>query len=136
MKRSTGLQTHPKPCCDTYGLRHRYGCAKFVAPERKPRTPLPRFSRKRAKENDEYYPWVRALMAERSGCEGREWLGIPLDGLACAGSHDPHHIKRTSQGGARMDPDNVLRLCRRHHDWVHNNITEAKALGLLRGAYE
>jgi 5-methylcytosine-specific restriction endonuclease McrA len=44
---------------------------------------------------------------------------------------DGHEILRRSQGGSPVDPENVVHLCREHHNWVHSRIIEAVRLGLL-----
>jgi hypothetical protein len=54
----------------------------------------------------------------------------------CAVSHcgsfevDPHHRKQRSAGGSD-NRENIVYLCRRHHDWVHNHIDYAHLLGLI-----
>jgi hypothetical protein len=52
-------------------------------------------------------------------------LGIKdRDGWRCAycrttrGVLDPHHVVKRSQGGALMDPDNVVTMCRDCHEWT------------------
>lgn len=56
--------------------------------------------------------------------------------MECSGRRDPHHVWKTTEGGPKSDPENIITLCRRHHDWVHTarNRTAALALGLLREA--
>jgi len=54
--------------------------------------------------------------------------------IACWGPLDPHHILRRSQGGTN-DPDNLVTLCRAHHDWVHAHPARSVDLGLLRRAW-
>lgn len=51
--------------------------------------------------------------------------------LVCRGQLDPHHIQRRSQGG-RDIPENLIVLCRAHHDWVHEHPLLAEEFGLLR----
>jgi hypothetical protein len=51
--------------------------------------------------------------------------------LRCWGRLDPHHTLRKSQGGEDT-VDNLITLCRAHHDWVHGNPTTSLELGLLR----
>ena len=45
------------------------------------------------------------------------------------GFHVHHVILRSQQG--RHDVDNLRVLCVAGHDWVHRNIAEARARGLL-----
>ena len=41
-----------------------------------------------------------------------------------------HHVRRRSQGGTDT-PENLLGLCRDHHQWVHEHVAEAVELGYL-----
>lgn len=74
------------------------------------RTPIRRVSKRRAGQASEYTAFV---------------LGIKdRDGWRCAycrtqrGALDPHHVIKRSQGGAVLDPSNVITLCRACHDWT------------------
>ena len=51
--------------------------------------------------------------------------------VSCWGRLDPHHILRKSQGGPDT-VDNLVLLCRAHHDHVHGNPAWARTVGLLR----
>jgi len=51
--------------------------------------------------------------------------------IRCSGSLDPHHVLRRSQGGTDT-ADNLVTLCRAHHDWVHQNPARSFEIGLLR----
>lgn len=51
--------------------------------------------------------------------------------VQCAGRLDPHHALMRSQGG-KDRPEDVIMLCRAHHDAVHQNPARSYALGLLR----
>lgn len=51
--------------------------------------------------------------------------------VRCFGRLDPHHVLRRSQGG-QDTPDNLVTLCRAHHDQVHRQVARALILGLLR----
>ena len=53
--------------------------------------------------------------------------------VKCWGPLDVDEIKPKGIGGDWLDPDNCQVLCRAHHDWKHQNILEAKELGLFRG---
>ncbi len=52
----------------------------------------------------------------------RDLDGVCLYGLysgdGCYGGLDPHHIVYRSKGG-RDEEDNLITLCRKHHDMVH-----------------
>jgi len=50
-----------------------------------------------------------------------------LEGSLCRGPIDPHHVVKKSQGGG--DHDNLVPLCRGHHDEVE---TTPKSVYLLR----
>lgn len=72
-------------------------------------------------------------MRARMGCEfwNRTPFNIPAGIPRCSGADVLHHIRRLSQGGARMDEANVARLCWDHHRWVHDHPAQAKEWGLL-----
>lgn len=49
----------------------------------------------------------------------------------CGGPLDAHEvIPRTAWPGGHLVLDNVVMICRRHHDWVGDNLNAAAALGL------
>lgn len=77
-------------------------------------------------------------------------LGVPKDVLAevigrdcgcvarsivletrCWGEIDPHHVLPKGRGG-KDTADNLICLCRAHHDWVHNHPEASYALNFLR----
>jgi len=64
-------------------------------------------------------------------------LGVALDpwghGRCHEEAQDPHHISRQSQGHDHS-PENLLAVCRCHHRWIHDNVSEARALGYLSPA--
>ncbi len=74
----------------------------------------------------------KRVIWQRSG--GRcEFVNPPtsdLVGRCLIEAHDPHHISRQSHGHDHS-PDNLLAVCRFHHGWIHDNVTEARALGYL-----
>lgn len=50
----------------------------------------------------------------------------------CGGALDGHEIiPRSEWRDGYLDVDNVLLVCRVHHDWIHNHTTTARTLGLL-----
>lgn len=54
----------------------------------------------------------------------------------CSGRHDDaHELLPRSGGGAIDDPANVISVCRRCHDAIHDNPAEAMRLGLLKSRY-
>ena len=99
------------------------------------RTEMPRERRKpinpvskRRRKRDRDYNVQRARVFERAG--GRCELD-PGGGRCQAPMHDVHHI----EGRLGPDPhrlDNLLGLCRWHHDLVHANPEWARAVGAMR----
>jgi hypothetical protein len=55
--------------------------------------------------------------------------------VLCWGESDPHHVKRRSQGGEDT-AENLIVLCRAHHDWVHAHPDRSVSLGLLKRAWQ
>jgi hypothetical protein len=49
---------------------------------------------------------------------------------------DPHEPLTRARGGSTTDPDNIVGLCRRHHDDIHLEPPWAYALGLLRHSWD
>jgi hypothetical protein len=49
---------------------------------------------------------------------------------------DPHEPLARARGGSTTDPDNIVGLCRRHHDEIHLELPWAYALGLLRHSWD
>lgn len=94
---------------------------KQVPPDKK-RKPFPRWrdGRKSAEWN-RTRKWVMARAGDR--CEVR------TDGCWKRATQ-VHHIQRRSQGGSD-DPSNLLAACDFCHDWIHRNVSLAKAAGWL-----
>ena len=61
----------------------------------------------------------------------KECRGHALIGTCCFGRLERHHVLPRSRGG-NNSPENLIWLCLLHHDWVEDNRTEAKEMGLLR----
>lgn len=55
--------------------------------------------------------------------------------VQCWGRIDPHHVQPRGRGGADT-ADNLISLCRAHHDWVHAHPHQSTLLGFLRGTKE
>jgi len=91
------------------------------------RTPLKRSSSLKAKRKGLDTDVRSEVFLRDGGCKGRAL--IPA--LSCWGRLDPHHILRRSQGG-QDTPDNLVTLCRAHHDWVHAYPESSRNLGLLK----
>lgn len=71
------------------------------------------------------------VMMRDGGCVAMRMIPEVL----CWGPCDPHHIHRRSQGG-QDTPENLVVLCRAHHDWVHANPLRSMSLGLLKRSWE
>lgn len=72
---------------------------------------------------------MKAWERDRGQCQAAKiWPEV-----VCAGRKDPHHIR--PQGmypELRADPDNLIVLCRAHHQAVHlQEPVKARELGLL-----
>lgn len=91
--------------------------------------PLKQRSDKRVKE-DAAFAKVRAGVVRRD----RHCMR-PIELGWCGGGLDVHHVvSRARDKTLALDPDNLITLCRRHHDWCHDHPLEATKLGLLRSA--
>lgn len=51
--------------------------------------------------------------------------------IRCWGPIDPHHVLRRSQGGPDTS-ENLISVCRAHHDWIHQHPARSYELGLLK----
>lgn len=70
---------------------------------------------------------IRRWVLERDGYRCR----AEVEGI-CTGEPDhPHHLLQKSVGG-KDEEANLLTVCWRCHDWIHDNIAEAEKRGLLR----
>ena len=49
-----------------------------------------------------------------------------------AAMQDGHERLARSQGGSPSDPENVIGLCRPHHEWVTQNMNAARTMGLAK----
>lgn len=67
------------------------------------------------------------VLARDGGCVAR--LLVPE--IRCQGRIDPHHALMRSQGGKDTLED-LIAVCRAHHDWIHNHPARSYELGLLR----
>jgi hypothetical protein len=100
-------------------------------------------SDRRAAEQDDY-DRVRQEVSLRdykrsplsNGCRARGALeatrGVTRAETLCAGPVDPHHIWPTGKQGPRLDPANIVCLCRKHHDYVHAHREWSEPRDLLR----
>lgn len=75
---------------------------------------------------------------DRAWCQAT-WLrhdGLPVCLPDRHEGHDAHHRWPEDRRVNRHDPDRVLLLCRKAHDWAHAHPAAAAELGLLRGTSE
>lgn len=56
--------------------------------------------------------------------------------VRCSGPLDPHEPLTRARGGSITDPDNLMWICRTHHDWLHAHPVEAHEVGLLKHSWE
>jgi hypothetical protein len=70
------------------------------------------------------------VLARDGGCVARTLV----EQIRCAGRIDPHHALMKSQGG-KDTLDDLISVCRAHHDWIHANPAMSYELGLLRHPY-
>ena len=95
----------------------------------RPRSP------KREREDREFAK-VKADVLKRDG-----WLCAVKTAATLDDYHvtpmDVHHVvPRSRDKSLALEPSNLITLCRRHHDWVHDHPVESAALGLLRSTHE
>jgi hypothetical protein len=67
------------------------------------------------------------VLARDAGCRASRLVAD----VRCWGPVDPHHVLRRSQGGPDT-VDNLIAVCRAHHDWIHQHPARSYDLGLLR----
>jgi len=67
------------------------------------------------------------VLARDGGCIAR---GL-VPQVSCMGRIDPHHRLMRSQGG-KDSLDNLISVCRAHHDWIHAHPARSYDLDLLR----
>ena len=89
------------------------------------RTPMRRRANSRVVPSD-----VKAAVFRRDGgCVAPGAFGI-----TCGGPLDPHHVETKGMGGKKAPDttDDLITLCRRHHDYVTTHPADALAAGLSR----
>lgn len=96
-------------------------------------------SDKRRVQNVEFAKVREFVMERDGGCMLRQRLLATEPPLIlyhrCSGALDPHHIVPVARDVTlRLDPDNLVVLCRAGHDWVHTHPVPATLLGLLKSA--
>lgn len=95
------------------------------------RTALRRSAGKRARSPRPVDASVVAEVVLRDGgCVAR---GVVAE-VRCWGRLDPHHVLPRGRGGGDT-ADNLIVVCRAHHDWIHGHPRDAIRLGLLAAGY-
>ena len=75
----------------------------------------------------------RAFARDRWQCRAASLVAE----VECGGRLDPHEvIPRSAWADGIYDFDNVITVCRRHHDWIKQHETEAHAVGLHGYSHE
>lgn len=100
-------------------------------------TPLRQVSDKRAAENREREK-AKTVVRQRArgGCEARTAIASVTGISECSGPFDFHEVLTRARGGSITDPENILMVCRRHHDWITENPLSAAGLGLVRNSWD
>jgi 5-methylcytosine-specific restriction endonuclease McrA len=94
------------------------------------RTALKPKSAKRIAEDKAFGPIRKAVFERDQRCMA------PIDWGRCEGVWDAHHVvSRARDRTLAHDMENLRTLCRSHHQYVHDNPTEATFAGLLRSAH-
>jgi hypothetical protein len=71
---------------------------------------------------------TKALALERDrGCVASRLV----PDVRCVGPLDGHERLPRSRGGSAYDLENVITVCRIHHDWIHGHPIAARELNLL-----
>lgn len=83
--------------------------------------------------------WERDLIVQRAFARDRFECHAKnlVSDVECGGRLDPHEvIPRSAWADGIYDIDNVIAVCRRHHDWIKANEPEAHRLGLHGYSHE
>lgn len=65
-------------------------------------------------------------------CEGAK----RVPDVRCGGPLDPHEPLTRARGGSITEPENLMWICRNHHDWAHAHPLQAHKVGLLRHSWD
>jgi hypothetical protein len=100
----------------------------------KRKTPLKRsgslaaVSKKRAKLNRARAVFVADELSKRQTCEAN------IPDVCTRRATELHEPILRSFGGSILDVENSVAICRLCHTWVHDNVGEARELGLIKSA--
>ena len=88
-------------------------------------------SKKRRSELAERRQVVADVIRRDGGCLMRDTYPDAPDG-ACGGPVEGHEVLPKGRGGDWLDRENVVALCRFHHDFVHAHPAWSERVGLLK----
>lgn len=91
------------------------------------RTPLRQVSSNRARENGQRAKAMEIVRAR----DGGRCRGLNILPEKCFGDLHGHELKKSSAGGSRIDPANVILLCDFHNGWIEIEPDLAHALGFV-----
>ena len=100
----------------------------------KRKTPLKRtgslspVSKKRAKTNRQRAKFVKEELDKRQYCAAH------IPNICSRWATEIHEPILRSAGGSILAADNSVAICRMCHRWVHDNVAEAKKMGLIKTA--
>ena len=98
----------------------------------KRKTPLKRtgslapVSKKRAKTNRQRAKFVKEELDKRRWCEAH------IPNVCTRYATEIHEPILRSAGGSILDVTNSVAICLMCHRWVHDNVAEAKKIGLIK----
>jgi len=97
------------------------------------RTRLKPISDKRREEIPERQKTLEVVFArDKRQCRAAAFF----PDMPCQGPLDGHEPLSRARGGNPLDPDEVVTVCRGHHDHIHAHPEESAALGLLEHSWD
>ena len=102
-------------------------------PWRPVRRPLPRESVKHRRQRRQRAVVVAEVLERDGRCMAAELV----PSVQCRGAlvvHEPP--QRSVVPGSHLDPELCVAICEGHHVWVHDNIEDARAVGLIVDSWE
>lgn len=101
------------------------------------RTPIKRKTRiRRRSDKKQRKDEVRREVLEQLVAERGDLCQARVLSVCQTFASDGHEILSRGRGGDPADPDNVLLVCRKCHDWIHAHPREALAKGLLKNSWD
>lgn len=97
------------------------------------RSPLQRRTPLKARRSHTFTKARCAAVAAAAARDGYSCVARHLAPLvACGGPLDGHEPLTRGRGGDPLDVDNILTVCRSHHDHLHAHPAWAESVGLLK----